>query len=107
MAIDEDDRQVEGIWRCACHDAHFLTITFWKSSKSYPDLEVEGFLQIEGENRFYQLWRQRLKAIWQLLRGRAAYYGDVVLDDPKKAREAAYVLTAFANEFERWQNARK
>jgi len=65
-------------WRCECHGAHFLTLS-WETGDALSAAELEGYLSLEGD--FHASWRDRISQAWRLLRdGCAATRVGVVLD---------------------------
>lgn len=86
------------IWRCDCHDGHFLSISWHDADVHTPGAAVSasGFLQIEGN--FWTSFRRRSWEAWRVIRtGVMHYYGVEVLLDAPKAREIAATLAAFAD----------
>lgn len=76
------------VFRCSCHDFHFMTFEWYPEDKGQADVTVSASLAIGG--RDWDSWRRRFKGIWGILRGRDYGYYEVCLghDDGVKLRNA-------------------
>lgn len=86
------------IWRCGCHDSHFLSVTWHDDDLTAAGgwVSASGYLNVEGS--FWTTFRRRLLEAWTVIRaGKVHYYGVEVQLDEVKAREIAAVLTEFAD----------
>jgi hypothetical protein len=86
------------IWRCGCHDSHYLSVKWHDSDLTggWGAVSATGYLHVEGN--FWTSFRRRLLEAWTIIRvGKMHYYGVEVLLDEAKAREIVAALTEFAD----------
>jgi hypothetical protein len=82
------------MWRCDCGSGHFLAITIWPSEEDSSALDLEGYLDVEGD--FWTTWRNRFAMAWNIIIKGHAHSRVGLVFDPPKAREVASVLAAYA-----------
>src|SRR5258708_37189058 len=96
-------RLAEHFWRCDCGDGHFLAVTIWPSEDDPNAVDVEGYLNVEGN--FWTTWRNRFAMAWNVIAKGHAHSRVGLVFDPPKAREVAAVLAAYAARCDAERNA--
>lgn len=63
---DEPPNHKEYLWKCLCHDAHFLQFSWWPDD-DFTDqgLGIEGYLSVTGN--VWSSWKTRIKKAWEVL----------------------------------------
>jgi len=94
----------EHFWRCDCGSGHFLAITVWPSEDNPLALDLEGYLDVEGD--FWTTWRNRFAMAWNVITKGHAHSRVGIVFDPPKAREIGIVLMSFAARCDAQRNSK-
>ena len=75
---------VRQVFQCDCHDYHFMVFEWYPEDGRQADVMVSAFISIGGSD--WDSWRKRLRAAWQVLRGKEHSCYEVILDEADAVR---------------------